>query len=146
MIWGVVAAQYGTVSDIEIVWTLIAAFGLCFALFNLFDAYRDWKALTGRLNGLRAIAVLSLKLEGTRVAIQSIFVTIGVLAMTMKDPPSSLSLPWKQVVIGAVFRWGLVISATLVMYQSYVNFEARRYLRAYGQTSVPPVDQAQSEP
>lgn len=124
------AAQYGTVSDIEIVWTLIAACGLVFAIFNLNEAFKDWRELGPRLNGLRQIASLSLKLEATRVVIQSIFVAIGLMAMTLKDPPDQLDLPWRVVAVTAMFRWGLVTSALLVMYQSFANFQARRVMRA----------------
>lgn len=136
--WGVLAAQYGSVSDIEIVWTLIALFGLGFAIWNFFDAVAGYRDLGARLNGLRQTAVASIKLEATRVVIQTIFVLIGVLAMTLKDPSNSLHQPWRVLLLGAVFRWGLVISAGLVMYQSYINFEIRRLMRAYAYDNAAP--------
>lgn len=127
----VIAAQYGSVSDIEIVWTLIALVGVSFAFFNLIEAIRDLEALKaiGDADGRRMIAWLTIRLETTRVVIQSIFILIGILAMTIVDPPDQRALPTKIIVVNALFRWGLVVSALLICYQSYANFQMRRVIR-----------------
>lgn len=127
-ILNIIGAQYGTVSDIEVVWTALAGFGLAFSLFNLRDAWHDYSALGVLANGRRGIAVLSIKMEATRTVIQAIFFTIGISAMTIPDAPDQLHQPTKLIVLSILFRWGLVISAILIFYQSYANYQLRRQL------------------
>lgn len=123
-----IGAQYGNVSDIEVVWTIIAAIGLAFSIYNLRDAWRDYQALGVLANGRRAIAILSLKMEGTRIFIQTLFVAIGIAAMTVQDPPDQLQRPWNVIVLSTLFRWGLVVAGILIMYQSYANYQVRKKL------------------
>jgi hypothetical protein len=127
-----IAAQYGNVADIEIVWTVIALFGLIFSLFNVREAFIDRKVLriAGIKNGRKMIADYSLVSEMARASIQLIFLTIGLLAMTYPDPPDSvIDRPWNLVLIGIVFRWGLIISALLISIKSYLAWRLRNELR-----------------
>jgi hypothetical protein len=128
-----VAAGYGTVADIEIAWTLIAVFGAALSVTNVRDALADLRA-TGHLralNGRRTIAVTGLKVEIARLSIQLIFTLIGLLAMLVDDPPPVTMLPWELAVLGIVFRWGLILSAVLVLYQSIENRRLRQILREH---------------
>lgn len=125
-------AQYGTIADIEIVWTLIAASGLVFSLFNLREAWQDRRALKEAKigNGRSMIATHAVRNEAARGFIQFIFLTIGLLTMTYADPMNSLvDQPWNIIAISFVFKWGLITSAILIALKSYWSFQLRRKLR-----------------
>lgn len=124
------AAQYGTVSDIEIVWTVIAFIGLCFSVHNLVQAVGDLEVLRANniSNGRLILAKFTIKAEAARSIMQLIFFLIGVGAMTLVDPPNQLNLPIRVVLITALFRWGLVIAAGLVTLKSYWAWQVRREL------------------
>ena len=124
------AAQYGTVSDIELVWTIIALVGIIFSGFNVYNAILDRKALAKLpvRNGRWLLASFALRAELARMAILLIFFSIGIGAMLLQDPPSQLTLPTVQVVVGTIFRWGLVISALLITLKSYWAYELRNTL------------------
>ncbi len=123
-----VAAQYWRISDIEIVWTLIASVGFVFSIYNFQDALGDYRAASTIMNGRREVAILGLKMELCRMVIQAIFILIGLAAMTIADPPDQLARPWNLTLLSILFRWGMVISALLVLYMSYSNFRVRRIL------------------
>jgi hypothetical protein len=87
------AAQYGTVSDVELVWTIIATVGAGFSIYNLRDALKDRAALK-RLhnrNGRWLLANFAIRAEAARLAIQLIFLTIGILAMLIVDAPDPIA-------------------------------------------------------
>lgn len=124
----IIGAQYGAIADIEVVWTAIAAVGLIFSIYNWRDAEADYKALGVLANGRRAIAVLSIKMEITRTIIQGLFLAIGISAMFVPDAPDQLHRPTNVLILSVLFRWGLVISAILIMYQSIANYHVRKKL------------------
>lgn len=129
------AAQYGTVSDIEILFFLIAFFGACFSLFNLRESWRDLCYLKERKigNGRRLIAFSSFRAEIARLIIQAIYMTIAVLAMTFPDPPSNLSnVPFKVTLYRFVFTWGFIIAASLLSLKSFWNWSLRKTLLSEG--------------
>ena len=125
------SAAYGSVSDIEILWILVALTGLAVTSFNLRDAYNDFLFLreNGIFNGRRAVAKTTLYTESTRFVIHSIFLTIGVLAGLLPEAPDTLDLPAIQVAIGAAIRWGLIIGGVLLMSQSIALRWMRNQLR-----------------
>jgi hypothetical protein len=125
------AAQYGTVSDVEIVWTLIALIGAIFSIHNLIQSLGDKKYLDrmGIENGRLTLAKFSILMEGCRVAIQTIFMTIGIGSMFLADV-SEHNLPTTYVVFGAIFRWGLIFAASLVTFKSYLGWQVRKELIA----------------
>lgn len=125
----ILAASYGTVSDIEVAWTLLAFTGLIFSLFNLRNSYLDLRETDNLTNGRRIIAVSQMKLESTRIIIQLLFLAIGVGAMFLVDA-STAALPLKYQLFGALFRWGLIVSALLITYQSYLSWKIRQVLLA----------------
>ena len=121
--------SYGTISDIEILWVVGNLAGVVFSSVNARQAALDLRA-TNTLttaNGRRREAVRSLRVEIARIAIQAIFLAIGIGAMTFPDP-QNVDMPLHIVVYGALFRWGLIICSWLVTYQSVENWLTRRYL------------------
>jgi hypothetical protein len=125
----IIAAHYGNVEDIEILWTLIALVGLFFALFNLREASRDKEAIKslGDTNGRIKIAKASFKSEITRVIKQTIFLFIGILAMTLPGVEYT-GIPLSQILINVAIRWGLITASFLTTYQSYIVYRLRRDL------------------
>jgi len=123
------AASYGTVSDIELIWTLIAIVGLFFSLHNFKQSHEDLKFLreNGIGNGRVIIARFAMRAEAARALIQMIFITIGISAMFLEEADQG-ALPLKFIIFGAIFRWGLIISAGLLTYKSYLAYEVRRAL------------------
>src|SRR4051812_24068751 len=96
--------HYGTVEDIELVWTFIAAAGFVFSVFNLKDSLGDWRYLRRRgvKNGRLSVARSNAYTELSRTVIQSIFLVIGILALMLPAPPAS-SLPPLQLTIQIAF-------------------------------------------
>ena len=122
-------AAYGSVSDIEIVWTAVALIGGAFSIYNVRDAIKDVRALpTNVQNGRRIVAWASLRVEMARLTIQTIFAVIGFLAMLVPEVPDSTELPTAQAVAGAAFRMGLLLSGALLAYQSMENRRMRTLL------------------
>jgi hypothetical protein len=82
-----IGASYGTVSDIELVWTIISLVGFCLSSFNVRATVRDCRWLRASrvsrsdLNGRWLIAWAQFKLEASRGFCQLVFFTIGILAM-----------------------------------------------------------------
>ena len=124
-------AAYGSVSDIEVMWTLIAAIGLIYSFYNVREALLDRNDLKRRgvANGRRLLAQTNVISETSRFVKQSIFIIIGLLAMFLPEAPDNLDLPWAQAAIGAAIRWGLITASILTTFQSYLGFRARRLLR-----------------
>lgn len=120
----ILAAQYATVSDIEVVWTAIAVYGAALSISNVRHAIVDVTAARTIGNGRRWIASASLQVELARLVIQLFFISMGVLAMTIPEPPTAV-LPTKLVIFGALFRWGLIISSSLITFQSWTNRQMR---------------------
>lgn len=128
--FSILSAAYGSVSDIELIWTLIAVIGACFSVYNLKEAYKDFKTLgyIDRKNGRGLIARTTLKSELARLVIQIIFITIGVFAMLITEVPLPPDTPFKIVAIGFVFRWGIIISSLLITFKSYWAYQVRSEL------------------
>lgn len=126
-----IAASYGTVSDIEITWTLIALVGLGVSGLGLRDALADARWLRGAsVNGLRrTMARQRIRHEFARVIVQGVFATIGILAATLPQPADELQQPLKAVLIGAVIRWGLIGCGALLVAQSILDRRDRVVLR-----------------
>lgn len=123
----IVAANYGTVADIEILVTLLAVVGAALSILNVRDAVGDLKAMHGKgpQNGRWAIARTSVHVEVARLVIQAIFAFIGVLAMLLPDADLG-RLSWQAATTVIVTRWGIVICVALVAYQSLENRRMRQ--------------------
>lgn len=124
------AAQYGTISDIEIIWIALALFGLFYSTRNALEANKDCKTLkrAGVRNGRRKIALTVRFQDAARAAIHSIFATIGFLAALLPDPPNQLNLPWKQQVVSVLIRWGLIFGSAILVAQSFASNRLRKEL------------------
>jgi len=125
----VLAASYGSVEDIEVLWTLLALIGLIFSIYNTREALRDRTALIeSRTNGDRLRIANSIIIsEITRVIKQIIFLVIGVIALTLTAAPTT-QMNIKQILIGVAIRWGLIIASGLTTYQAFIAFRLRRVL------------------
>jgi hypothetical protein len=124
-------AAYGSVSDIEVMWTLIAAVGLAFSLYNMREATSDAATLRERgiANGRRILATTNVLAESARLAKQTIFLLIGIVAMFLPEVANSADLPTVQMLAGIFIKWGLIVASLLTTFQSYLGFRARRLLR-----------------
>jgi hypothetical protein len=110
-------AQYGTVSDIEILWLVVASIGALFAGWNALDAHKDCKALdlANIHNGRRLVARATRAQDALRFCVHLIFVSIGIMACILSDPPDRLEQPWQNVVIQVLVTWGLITAAVILM-------------------------------
>lgn len=137
----ILGAQYGTVSDIEIMWMVINGLGLSFSLYNLWENWKDFNSASKvrTRNGRYVLALAAVKIELARTLILTILLTLGVLSMTLPDTPTDL-LTTQQLLITIFFKWGLMVSAALIAYQSYLNREARKRVLdvEYGRDPAPP--------
>ncbi len=124
----IAGAAYGSVSDIEVAWVIIAVIGAVFAAFNLDAAHSDKLRLEqlGVANGRSKLAKANLFAEVTRLIKQCIFALIGVLAFFVPEAPDTLDLPLAQAAIRFAITWGLVLASVLTTYQSYLAYKVRR--------------------
>ena len=115
----------GTASGFEILWLASAAVGVAFSRRNWREAWGDYRATGGLVNGRRAIAQATLVAETTTLSIHSMYILIGVVAATIPSPaaPTAAGILIQSVLVGT--SWGL----TLI---SVVNRKLRRYLVEVG--------------
>ena len=123
------AATYGNVSDIEILWTLIGLIGVLFSIYNLADAWKDRDAVVaaGIYNGRRIIANFAVRGEAAAL-IQSVFTTIGAVAFTQPDAPQN-ALTNMQHIINSFTVIGFIMCEILILFKSIDAFIVRRLLR-----------------
>jgi hypothetical protein len=123
------AASYGTVGDIEIMWCLIALVGLVFSVFTANKAIGDRKALKllGIGNGRKSIASYAIFAEVGRAAIQFIFLSIGITSLFLPQYDES-QLPTAQLLAGILVRWGLILSSLILTSKSYAAYRLRKRL------------------
>lgn len=124
----ILAAHYGSVEDIEVLWSIIAIVGACFSVYNIREAYRDLRALSyeAARNGRGKFGRLLLKNEIARLIIQLIFLTIGILAMTVTSGGTPPGTPLNLIILGIIFRWGLITASLLVSLISFWAYQTRR--------------------
>lgn len=125
------ATAFRTLSDVEALWITVAVVSAIVTAFNLWEAWLDRKALTVQniRNGRRIVSNVTLFTEATRILIHLIFLTIGILAAFLPDPPKQVLLPEIQVVLTGLVRWGLIASSVILMAQSIVLRWMRKKLR-----------------
>jgi hypothetical protein len=135
-----VAAAYGSVSDIEILLVVISSIGLIFSLYNLKESWKDWRLLKnlgktdfGRDYDPRMVVALNgLRSEVSRSIIQAIYLALGIFAMLIAEAPP-VHLPLKIVIFGFLFRWGFILASILLTLKSYWSYQVRsRVLAHYG--------------
>lgn len=93
-----------------LIWTSVAVIGVFFAGWNFVEANKDCKALklAGVINGRKKIAEALRFQDGIRVLVHAIFIAIGIVAALPSDAW------WYQTTA----RWGLVLAASLLVFQS----------------------------
>lgn len=125
---------HGFVSDIEILWVLIALFGAGFSIHNLRESFMDITALrlSGIRNGRWKIARAALKSESARLFIQLIYIMVGIGAMTFQEPPVQYHQPLHIQIFTFLFQWGFILSSAMLTAISYWNFALRRDLLESG--------------
>lgn len=121
-------AAYGSVSDIEIVWSVLSLIGMLFAGGNFFYAHRNMVALErqGIVNGRHILARLFRATAAMRFSVQTIFLTIGVLAAT--SPELTTPVPIHATITGAVIRWGLILASGILVFREIIEAAARKRL------------------
>jgi hypothetical protein len=131
----VIAGTYfhGNVSDIEVLWVLIATIGVIFSLHNVQESRKDLHALRERniRNGRHRIAITGLRAEAGRAIVQMIYFTIGAYAMAFPEPPTQHE-PFKFSLFRFLFQWGFILSSVILTLKSYWNYELRRDLIEHG--------------
>lgn len=128
---GLLAAAYGSVSDIELLWTLIALVGAGFSLYNVRDALKDYNSLGADPNGKRELASVAVKTEAGRLVVQCIFVAIGIAAMFVPEVPAAVEQPLSIEIVGFLVRWGIIASSVILTWKSYLVWRLRRTLARY---------------
>ena len=126
-----IAAAYGSVSDIEILWVIIALIGFVYSVVNINSGREDirWLNANSIGNGRRTLARYQLTAESLRALIQVIFIVIGVLSFFVPDPTDALHLPPPQVAIRFCVTWGLILSSMALTVKSYLGKKVRDILR-----------------
>lgn len=126
-----IAAQYGSVSDIEIIWVLIALCGVAVSSWNYWQAREDEKALKMLrvpVNGKMRIANTAKTQDAIRITIHGIFALIGFAAMTTVDTPNQSDLPWNIILIQFTITYGLIFGSALLVLGSLLAANLRRDL------------------
>jgi hypothetical protein len=123
----------GYVSDIEILWVLIALVGMIFSLHNVSETRQDLAVLRYKniRNGRWKIAVTGLRAEVGRFIIQSIYLAVGIYAMFFPDPPS-MHESLRVAAFRFLFQWGFIVSSLILTLKSYWNYELRQELVEHG--------------
>lgn len=125
-------ASYGPVSDIELVWSLIACVGIVFDVFNVREARKDLKAaqlLNGRVPTRIVLAKNHIFGSGLRLFILSLTLMVGILAMTLEDPPSRVDLPLRVTLASALIRWTFILIIVSIVLKAFIEFREREQLR-----------------
>lgn len=139
----ILGENYGSVSDIEIVWVLLTGLALIFSLYNMWASILDYRYL--RLlhlppNGRKDQAEGTIIAETARTMILLIFLSIGIIAMTLPEAPPNLDIPRNQEIASILIRWGLIASAVLIAVQSVNNARIRRRAQLRARTRTQEYD------
>ena len=106
-------------TPIELLWTFLAIAGMWLAYVNGSEANRDLRALNGKTNGRRTIAIGNLRREVIRGIVQVDFLILGVMAIF-------------DILVGPVFVSGLLLASFAMQLNSYLDRRDRIYLLEHG--------------
>lgn len=115
----------------EIVQLVAALFGVALNGWGLYDAYVDLLVLTkAGLNGTRRlVAASNIWQEGLLLAVQVVFVIIGITSVVLPPPPLVNAVSESEMYRGMVIvRLCLVISTGLLAFKCLLDRKHRRML------------------
>lgn len=115
----------GTISPVEAAWLLTAVVGIYLSGINSWEAILDFRALGGRRNGRRRIAVGTIRRETVRGLVNAIFLGIGVVAALTPANPAATPL-------GVAVSLGLLLASMAYNLNSYLDRRDRVYLMEHG--------------
>ena len=115
----------GSVSTVELLWLFTAMSGLYLAGLNAWEAILDYRALGGKRNGRRRIALGTVRREALRGLVNAIFLGIGIVAAATPANPAATPL-------GAAVSLGLLIASVAYNANSLLDRADRIYLLRYG--------------
>ena len=115
----------GSVSYIEAAWLLTALAGLYLSALNAWEAILDFRALGGRRNGRRRIALGTVRREAVRGVVNAIFLGIGGVAALTPANPNATPL-------GVAISLGLLMASVAYNINSLLDRTDRLYLMEHG--------------
>ena len=115
----------GSASWGEIAWLLTAFAGLYLSGLNAWEAVLDFKALNGKRNGRRRIALGTIRREGLRGVVNAIFLGIGIVAAVIPANPNATPL-------GVAISLALLMASIAYNANSYMDRRDRIYLMEFG--------------
>jgi hypothetical protein len=126
----VLAVNYGTVSDIELVWILSNSLGLLFSSWCIKDARKDRRALDVKRirNGRRLIANFAIRSEAMRATVLLLFLLVGIMSAFLPDVGTNAHVPHIYTLFGAAFRWTFLLCSWIISAKSVDSFITRRKL------------------
>ena len=118
----------GSFSVLELVWSVIALGGIVIAALNAWEALADYRALGGRQNGRRVVAIGNIRREIIRIGADVAFLGVGLYAGTVPANPHATML-------GVVLTSCLVVGSLGFNLNSWLDRRDRIYLMRYGMQS-----------
>lgn len=115
----------GSVSTIELAWLITAFAGIYLAGLNAWEAILDYRALGGKRNGRRRIALGTVRREALRGLVNAIFLGIGLVAAFTPANPDATPL-------GVAVSVGLLIASLAYNANSALDRADRIYLLRFG--------------
>lgn len=112
-------------SWIELAWILTAGTGIYLAGLNAFEAVLDLRALSGRQNGRRRVAIGSIRREVVRGFVNVCFLAVGIVAGFYPANPAA-------TVLGVAVSLVLLIASVAYNTNSWLDRQDRIYLMQYG--------------
>ena len=111
-------------SGFEILFLASALVGLWFSRINITEAWRDYRALGGIVNGRRAIAVANIVMETVRLSIHTLYIIAALFAMSQPSGP--------YTAVGILVLSILVYCSWAQTFISYTSRRTRLYLMDNG--------------
>ena len=115
----------GTASPIELAWLITALSGLYISGLNAWEAILDFRALDGKRNGRRRIAIGTVRGEAVRGLVNAIFLGIGIVAVLTPANPAATPL-------GVAVSLALLLASVAYNVDSFLDRTDRIYFMRYG--------------
>lgn len=115
----------GSVSWIELAWMLTAIAGLYLSGLNAWEAILDYRALGGKRNGRRRIALGTVRREAVRGVVNALFLGVGIVAAATPANPQATPL-------GVAVSVALLIASVAYNMNSALDRRDRIYLLRWG--------------